>query len=225
MSNPRKIVFVNNYYYHIFNRGLDKRITFSDKRDYSRARELLQYYNHSKIPLRYSQFHKLSEDKKQIYLEQLNLSEKCVDIIAYCLMTNHFHLLLRQKAEYGISTFVSNFTNAYTRYFNTKNNRTGILFQGIFKGVFVESDEQLLHLTRYIHLNPVIASMTNIENLLDYRWSSYPVYIGQKSEDLQIDTQIMQLIGSSTDYAKFVKDQISYAKELHKIKHLSIEDD
>ena len=101
-----------------------------------------------------------------------------VDIGAYCLMPNHFHILLQQLQDNGISTFVRKLLNSYTRYFNTKNERIGPLFQGQFKAVRVESDEQLLHLTRYIHLNPLVGYV--VKDLRNFEWSSYLDYIKNK---------------------------------------------
>ena len=83
-------------------------------------------------------------------------------------MPNHFHLLLKQTIDNGISHFLSKFTNSYTKYFNTKYNRVGPVFQGVFKSVHIESDEQLMHLSRYIHLNPVVSAVVEKQNLLSY---------------------------------------------------------
>jgi putative transposase len=156
-------------------------------------------------------------------MEIMISSGKIVEIIAYCLMSNHFHLLLKQKTENGITTYISNFTNAYTKYFNTRNERSGPLFQGIFKAVFIETDEQLLHLTRYIHLNPVVGSVIETTSLNKYLWSSYPSYLSSKQDTLTNPQPILSSFFSSTSYENFVLDQIDYAKKLDKIKHLTLE--
>jgi putative transposase len=128
-------------------------------------------------------------EKRQEYLESMRDSGRIVDIIAYSLMPNHFHLLLKQNKEKGVATYVANFVNAYTKYFNTKHERSGPLFQGVFKAVYVETDEQLVHLTRYIHLNPVASSLIAQEHLPTYQWSSYPAYLATTENDLVAKAQ------------------------------------
>jgi len=176
MTTIRKVVFRNDEIYHVFNRGIERRTIFTNKRNYERARDLIRFYKH-KTRQRYSQVIRLTEDIRNKILDEVYKSEKLIDILAYCLMPNHFHFLLKQNSEKGISTFVSNFTNAYTKYFNTKNQRLSPLFQGTFKAVLVESEEQLVHLSRYIHLNPVVSSVIRESDLDSYPWSSYPEYI------------------------------------------------
>lgn len=223
MSDSRKIVFANDYYYHIFNRGVERRITFSTKRDYARAIDLLYFYNFVDIPVRYSRYQVLPSDIQSNHSQAMIHSGNLVEIISYCLMPNHFHLLLKQKVDRGIITFLANFTNAYTKYFNTKEDRPGALFQGRFKGVFVETDEQMLHLTRYIHLNPIIASLVTYKTLNQYPWSSYPAYINKANDKLINQDTLSMIRKFIPDYPAFVEDQISYAKELDKIKHLLLD--
>ena len=193
MATQRKIVFLNDEYYHVFNRGIDRRTTFTNKREYSRALKLLYFYQFSSIPLRFSRFMQLPASKQQEHLENMLKSGKIVDIVAYCLMPNHFHLLLRQKKENGISSYVSNFMNAYTKYFNTKHEREGPLFQGVFKAVYIETEEQLIHLTRYIHLNPIASSLIAPEGLKTYEWSSYPAYLTNKDDLLWTESNVTYL--------------------------------
>ena len=176
MPSNRKIVFANGEYYHLFNRGVERRLVFTNKREFLRAVDLVNFYRFDKPPLRYSKFLALSEELKPNFLASLD--EKIVEVIAFCLMGNHFHFLVKQVRDNGISKFMANFMNSYTKYFNTKYQRVGPLFQGAFKAVHIESDEQLLHLSRYIHLNPVSSFMVKSDQLKDYQWSSYPDYTG-----------------------------------------------
>lgn len=208
----RTTPLVNGQVYHVFNRGVEKRNVFTDKRGYSRFLETIQYYQQIYPQVRFS---KADKDKKE------NLSDKkLVEIIAYCLMPNHFHFLLRQVSDNGISTFVRRLINSYTRYFNTKNERVGSLFQGPFKAVRMESDEQLLHVTRYIHLNPLAGYL--VKNLRNFEWSSYLGYIGLEDNKLCKREEVGQLI-SLRDYERFVQDQADYAKQLENIKHLALD--
>ena len=146
---------VTNEYYHVLNRGVASQPIFSSKRDYRRIIATIFYYQNKEVPLKYSKFLRLAKKKRTEILENLKIRKKYrVEIICYCLMPNHIHLLLKQAIDEGISRFMSDLTNSYTRYFNTKNKRKGPLFEGKFRAIRVETDEQLLHLSRYIHLNP-----------------------------------------------------------------------
>jgi len=139
-------------------------------------------------------------------------------------MPNHFHFLLRQETDGGISKFLSQFLNSYTRYFNTKNERVGPLFLEDFKNVLVESEEQFLHLSRYIHLNPFSSSVvSSLENLYTYEWSSLSEYIGG-SEDYICDKEmIMNYFKTKESYKKFVSDRADYQRELKQIENLLID--
>ena len=138
-------------------------------------------------------------------------------------MPNHFHLLLRQTEERGISKFLSNFQNSYTRYYNTKNERDGAIFLNQFKAVLIRTDEQLIHVSRYIHLNPTTSYVVkDFHSLLDYPWSSLSEYLNNKPEICEIET-IMDIFGTSTNYRKFLEEQVEYQRELDKIKHLILE--
>lgn len=139
-------------------------------------------------------------------------------------MPNHFHFEIEQKKDNGISQFFSNFTNSYTKYLNTRTERSGSLFEGTFKAVRVETDEQLIHLSRYIHLNPVTSFVVKKEGLENYPWSSLPEYLGQDKENPICNKhKILDMFHSVEEYRKFLFDQISYAQELDEIKHLIFE--
>lgn len=223
MATNRKITFVNDYFYHIYNRGVERRPTFIKKREVGRALLTLKYYRFANLPLKLSKFLILSEAERNKLQSQISESRKLVEIIAYCLMPNHFHFLLKQLQDNGISRFISDFTNSYTKYFNTKNDRVGPLFQGTFKAVIVETDEQLLHLSRYIHLNPVVSAIIKDEEFEEYQASSYPEYLNNSLESICKKEEILNFFSSMEEYQKFVRDQIGYAKELEKIKHLTLE--
>lgn len=222
----RKTPLINNEVYHILNRGISFQPTFSNKREYQRAVQTIFYYQNIQPPLKYSRFLSLSNEKRFEILKRLKKQRKfLVEVIAYCLMTNHFHLLLRQVEDSGISKFVSNFTNSHTRYSNTRNERKGPLFQGKFRAVRIESDEQLLHVSRYIHLNPyssyVIRSLKELE---DYPYSSFPEYIGKSKNKLCDKDVVLDQFDNSESYKKFVFDQADYQRKLEIIKHLLLED-
>jgi len=225
MPTNRKVVFANDEIYHIFNRGVEKRPTFTDKRELDRGIKTLDFYRFANLPLKLSKFLVLSESEKTKFIQKVQAdSQKLVQIICYCLMPNHFHFLVKQVKEKGVSIFAANFTNSYTKYFNTKHERVGPLFQGLFKAVRVESDEQLIHVSRYIHLNPVSAFLIRPDQLESYQWSSYLEYLDLSSEKIADKEIVLDLFSSKEKYRQFVLDQVSYARELENIKHLVLED-
>src|SRR3989344_7368319 len=154
--SDRRTPLVKGEYYHIFNRGVARQPTFLNRNDYKRALLTLSYYRFSSPPVRLSRFKEFSQEERNRIALNMQKKKKFAEIISFVFMPNHFHLLLKQTVNNGISHFLSKFTNSYTKYFNTKYNRVGPVFQGVFKSVHIESDEQLMHLSRYIHLNPVV---------------------------------------------------------------------
>ncbi len=224
MTNIRKVVLANDQIYHIFNRAIDRQTIFNTKWEYRMVIETLKFYRFADLPFKLSQLLNLPEDDRQKIIADLNKNnEKLVEIIAFCLMPNHFHFLLKQQKENGISKFIANFSNSYTKYFNTKHERKGHLFEGLFKAVIVENDEQLIHLSRYIHLNPVSSFLVKFGKLERYQWSSLQEYLGIVSETICQKELVLDLFPSIGEYKRFLGDQIKYAQELEKIKHLLIE--
>lgn len=219
----RRIPLVNGGYYHIFNRGVAKQPIFFNKRDYQQAVLGLSYYHFVDPPVRLSRFKQLSREQKEAILFSLiNTSDALVKIISFCLMPNHFHLLLQQVKDNGITIFLSRFTNSYTKYQNIKADRVGPLLSGSFKSVYIEDDNQLIHLSRYIHLNPFVSRVAREGELLSYPWSSLPDYLAGRSTLVDLEP-VMNFFKSSDDYKTFVIDQIDYSKKLEEIKHLILE--
>jgi len=220
----RKTIFTNGEVYHVFNLGVEKRPTFTDKREYYRAFLTLDFYRHEGMSAGLAQILKLDFEKRNFFLSQLAIQEKkLVDIFGYCLMPNHFHLLMKQLVDGGISTFVGNFTNSYTRYFNTKHKRIGHLFQGVFKAVRIEDDEQLIHVLRYIHINPVVSSVIRETNIDSYLYSSFSEYLGIKKGFCNKEL-VLKYFSSIEKLRAFTYDQIDYGKGLESIKHIVIEE-
>jgi len=144
----RKIKFANDEFYHIFNRGTDKRDIFLDQEDYDRFFQSLSHFNTlDPIGSIYEQSFKKIEDKQKIP------QHKLVNYVAYALNPNHFHLLLQQKTEKGIKKLMHRLGTGFATYFNKRHHRKGSLFQGKFGAKHVDSNEYLLHLSVYINLN------------------------------------------------------------------------
>jgi putative transposase len=139
-------------------------------------------------------------------------------------MPNHFHFLLRQKQDGGISKFLSDFTNSYTHYFNTRQDREGPLFKGVFKAVRIENNEQLLHISRYIHLNPYSSYLIkSLEDLTNYPYSSFLEYLGEAEKEFCQKEIILANFSRLEDYKKFVFNQADYQRSLEINKHLLLE--
>lgn len=207
---------INEGFYHIFNRGSDKRDIFLETRDYSRFLKVIYYYHFSNIKIRFSIFNKSKID----FFTPLSDS-RLVEIISYCLMPNHFHLLLKQVEDGGISKFLSQISNSYTKYFNTKNKRAGPLLQGAFKAVPIESDEQLIHVSRYIHLNPIVANIC--QNLSQYKWSSFTEF--KYGSSFSSTEEILKFFKSPKEYQTFLEEQIDYGTTLEILKHYHLLDE
>lgn len=131
-------------------------------------------------------------------------------------------MLVKQVRDAGVHEFMSKILNSYTKYYNTKHNRVGPLLQGQFKAVLVETDEQLIHLSRYIHLNPLVSGLTT--NLDDFDHSSYPSFVRKKDNDFCFTSPILDFFNSPGAYREFVLDNESYGAELHRIKQLLLEE-
>lgn len=210
----RNVVFANNEFYHVVNRGVEKRIVFLDKRDCRRFVETLDYYRFKNPPTRFSFRKRPIASRKKI------ASPPIVEVVSFCLMPNHFHLLLKQKSNNGLSVFLSKVSNSYTKYFNTKHKRVGPLFQGSFKAVRIEDDNQLLHVSRYIHLNPLIDYI--VKDLKNFPFSSYGEFLGLKDGFCQKD-YILDHFKSPKDYEEFVLNQEDYGRSAKEMERMWLE--
>ena len=221
----REKTLVNGEVYHIFNRSIADFKILNSESEFLRMRNMIRYYQIENMPLRFSWFLELDKVKEGGFDRQfISISqgkEKLIQIIAYCFMPTHLHLILKQLKENGISIFMANILNSYSRYFNTKHKRKGPLWEGRFKNILVETDEQLLHLTRYIHLNPVTAYLVNDPE----KWaaSSYNEYLLKDDENNRICKFDDILDIEPPSYRTFLADRISYQRELANIKRLLLE--
>lgn len=211
----RSTPLVNGEYYHVYNRGSEKQNIFTQAWDYKRFQKTFYYYQFLGPKPSFSKFAK--SDLKSF---KLTPDKKLVEIICYCLMPNHFHFLVKQLKNSGISTFLSQISNSYTKYFNTKYKRVGPLLQGAFKAVLIKSDEQLIHTSRYIHLNPIVSKLTS--SLNSYPWSSYLEYINRQPF-YSSPQEILNFFPSPKKYQEFAEAQIEYGTTLEILKHKAID--
>ena len=206
--------FVEDGVYHIYNRGTDNREIFTSDKDY----KLFLYYLYIYLkPLK-----QVLETHPNLpfALRERNLNGK-LELLCYALMPNHFHLLLRPRQMEAIPTFMKQLANAYTQYFNNKHKRSGALFQGRYKSVKIDTDDQLIHVSRYIHLNPYVAKLSQYPE--KYPWSSFPDYLDLEKESLCVRRLIQSFFSSPNKYKDFVLNHKEYALELEKIKKETID--
>lgn len=219
MATIRKFSLVTGEYYHIFNKSIAEYKIFNKKGEFLRMRELFSYYQWEGSKPKFSQWENIK--KQNSFNSNLPIrSRRIVDIVAYCIMPTHIHLILKQLKDKGISTFMSLISNSYARYFNLKYKRKGPLWEREFQNVLVSSDEQLLHLTRYIHLNPTTAFLT--ERPQDWQFSSYREFLEEGSEERICNFKEVLEINPKS-YKEFVEGRISYQRELAQIKGLILE--
>lgn len=192
--------FAPDQMYHLYNRGVDKRVIFLDQRDYAVFLSYLKYALLPEIQLDDKDIENISSSQR-FNLRRLNLHNR-FDLVAFCLMPNHFHLLAYQHDESAITALMRSVATGYSMYFNKRYHRQGTLFQGRYKASLINSEAYWLHISRYIHLNP-------IELGVDYKYydySSYRAYSDQ-AEFLWLKTDwVLNSFKDTEEYEKFVKD-------------------
>lgn len=216
--------FVVEYVYHIYNRGVNRSIIFHNHQDYQRFYDTIEFYQLPTQPVKLSYFLKWPPADKRNLLEATHHNpNKYVSIYNYAFMPNHFHLLVKQLQKNGVSEFMRKAQDSFAKYKNTRYKRTGGLYEGPFRAVRVQTDNQLLHLNRYIHLNPYTSHIVaSLKELRTYPWTSLPQYITGKT-GLCETRPLLSFFPSSKKYEQFVNDQADYQQELDAIKHLALE--
>lgn len=208
--------FNTNFFYHLYNCGVDKRKIFFGRHDYARFLETLEYYTYDQT-ISLAQFKELKPEQQAVYLlENPKTDEKeRVKMIAYCLMPNHFHLLARPSKDNGVTRFAADVANSYTKFFNIKNQRVGNLLQGTFKAKEVSSEASLLQVSRYIHLNPALPGHTlkgsGLRSLMYYEYSSYTDWVSENISSLLDSLELskwLEVFGGRGAYQGFVESKM-----------------
>ena len=214
----RRVKFAPGEYYHIYNRGNNKQNIFVDTRDWVRFLFAILHFQ-SPMPIHNigkSVTHYIKHSVFNVTKETLEkiTTHRYIELISFSLMPNHFHLLLHETKDNGVSQYMQRIQNAYTKYFNTKYTKTGHLLQGPFQAVHVESNRQLLYLSGYIHRNSrEIPGWKDKEH--KFSWSSYQDFFTRNRwGDLLKNQIIMEQFSNPADYQKFVEE--SNTKELKK---------
>jgi len=215
MVNRLEEPLITGEIYHVFSKSIAGFIIFNNETEFSRTISAIKYYKIVKPATRFALC--VNAKNSDIQLNKFDKNDNIVDIIAYCIMPTHIHFVLKQAKDKGISTFMNNLLNSYTRYFNTKHKRKGPLWESRFKRILVKTDEQLLHLTRYIHLNPVTAYLVEKPHM--WAFSSYKEYLSNSSGN-KICNYADILDIEPVDYKSFTEERILDQRELAKIKEL-----
>lgn len=217
--------YISDSYYHIYNRGVEKRTIFQDEEDYVVFLSCLKLYLNPPKPVdrRFTltlQGPSPTDTPVQMYApcRQPNNHNGKIELIAYCLMPNHFHLCIKQSDQRAIDHFMRSLATKYAMYFNKKYDRVGSLFQGRYKAVLVETEEQFMYLTKYIHRNPLDLApyKDRPRQLSNYKFSSYPNYLKLRRQTWIYPDDVLTYFSSSSthnSYQSFVEETESEIKD------------
>lgn len=197
-SRNRVKQYMENGYYHVYNRGVNKQKIFKDDEDY---RVFLNLFK------RYLNDAPTKDNKGREYPWLRN----DVELLAYCLMPNHFHLLIFQIDRNAMTKLLRGVCTAYAVYFNKKYSRTGTLFQDVFKASLISNEGYLQHITRYIHLNPT--------KYLEWEYSSLRYYLSGNSAAWLNPKLVLDVFGSQKSYARFLEDYEDQKRMIEVLKH------
>lgn len=212
----RKVPFVKGEYYHLYNRGVDKRTVIEDKSDLQRVYISLHAFN-SPEPTGsiYEKFFAKKESPLETPMSKWSKKNKLIDVIAYCFLPNHYHLVVSPVADEGVSKFMQKFGIGYTNYFNEKYGRSGSLFQGKFKSVHISTNEQLLHVGAYVNLNYKVHQFGNrIPKLVK---SSHEEYLRNKSGVCN-KSIVLKQFRHSKEYKNFAEETVENVRQLRRQK-------
>ncbi len=211
----RSTIFAPGEFYHVCNRSHDRKAIFLDQKDYARFLFLLLYFqsptsftNISRIVSYFVQ-HRVFNIEEKIFDEVLK--GRFVKLLGFTIMPNHFHVALQEIRDGGTSRYMQKVLNAYGKYFNTKYKKTGHIFTGPFRAVHVESNEQLLHLSCYIHKN--VSELSEWKKRESkYPWSSYQDFTEENRwGELLVTAPVSDQFKSNAEYSEFLRT--STAKE------------
>jgi len=249
-KNVRKVKFINNEYYHIYNRGVDKRLIFNCPKDLNRFFESMKEFNtidpigsiYENHLVKNRNIKNIKQEKKfGSSASKLFENDKLVEFICYCLNPNHYHFILQQIVDKGIEKFMHKIGTGYTKYFNEKYKRSGSLCQGKYKAIHINSNEYLLHLSAYVNLNYKVHNLekfgSRATKLFQSSWDEYifsdnSASRNNKSENNSNNTFekdfcekkiILDQFKNAIEYKKFAEDSLKRIKENKQIKNFLLE--
>ena len=193
MSNREKSIA--GEYYHVYNRGVDKRIIFTDERDYQRFLSSLIAFNN---------IEPIGSIYEQSFVKNKNKIKPLIRIICYCLNPNHFHLIISPLADGGVESFIQKIGTGYTMYFNGRQKRSGRLFQGPYKVKHISDNGYLLHLSAYVNLNNLVHRLGGRASK-----SSWSEYCGEVNGGLCNKRIILDQFENNREYEEFAQEIVT----------------
>ena len=221
-------IYVEDSYYHIYNRGVEKRIIFQDAQDYgvflSYLKEYLLEKDESNLEKRLSDPNTSYKERDKILkLLRMNNFYGEITLLAYCLMPNHFHFFIKQKSALSIDKFMQSLCTRYTMYFNRKYKRVGSLFQAVYKAVLVETEPQFLYLSKYIHKQALALQGLTLQGWREKQPCSFSEYLGLRKTTWVNPKEVLPFFSKTNptlSYKSFVLEQNDYGV----IQNLLLED-
>ena len=217
-KNSRK-TYVANSYYHLYNRGVEKRVIFQDDQDYKTFLSYLKFY--LSPPLR-------GLAPKSFPSQILTNHADSIQLLTYCLMPNHFHIFLKQNDSTAMTHFIQALCTRYAMYFNKRYRRVGTLYQGPYKAVLVDRELQYLYLSKYIHRNPLDIAGYTPQNLAEYPYSSYRNYCGFINQTWLHTQEIKKYFSKEnhhTPYQEFVEESKEITTEIETLGNMTLDHD
>lgn len=219
MVQIRKDPFVVGEMYHVFTKSIADYVIFNVQGEYQHMQDLMLYYLAVNPQVRYSWIPRFEQEKQKWQASTFHQGPRLVQVVAFVLMPTHIHFLLKQLFNDGISIYMGRILNSYTRYFNLRHKRKGPLWEGRFKGLLVKTDEQALHLTRYLHLNPTTAGL--VARPEDWKYSSFKEYIYGSIDQIPSICDFKDFFNITKEsYKDFVEVRQDYQRSLAQIRHL-----
>ena len=210
----RKHEFITSFIYHIYNRGVRKNKIYNTSSDYKRWEKLLLWSSNYNYPysVYLNQLRQFRDEGRGIDVlnhrieNEYKYKTPLVNILAYVEMPNHFHLILEQNIDNGITTYMKKLQTAYSMYLNQKYDLSGSVFEGIYKSVPVISDPQLIQLLKYVLRNPIEADLVSPRDILTYQWSSVKNYLDNTNYGIISDDRLPEELFNSIKLTKFLLD-------------------
>jgi len=205
----RRDPLINDHFYHIYNRGVDKRDIFSDGADYKRfiLSLWLMNYKQDGLMIKWRNYKKSHKDTTVEHFLDSTLDDrkKLVDIVAYCCNSNHFHFILKQMEDKGIEKFMQRLSTGYTMFFNKRYRRNGSLLQGKFRSSLLKSEGSLLRMAVYVSCNSEVHKICKAKN---YSWCSFLHHLGERKDDFVSDKEFRGQFRNTKDLKEYAKENV-----------------
>ena len=221
---PRRTTpLINGQYYHIYNKSIEGKSIFEDQEDHRRFILTLAFYLYHDPTMKLARFMQLSaRSQGEVFTKRVKEKRSLVSLITFLSMPDHYHLIISQTVDGGVSTYMRHVQDSYTRYYNTRHKRVGPLFLGPYKAKQIELGEHLAPLTRIIHREPLMRGVVDTTDALSsYLWSSLPEYLGIDNRHI-CDSRVVlhQFQDDTAKYRAYIEAETDISQSPEEIKHL-----